>query len=167
MPVTLSGFRRRQLNGRPAFPRAATEDWSTPDYLYRQLHEEFSFDRDPCPLHSTADGLSSLFAEPWTGRRIFVNCPYGPEIGKWMSRAREADLAVFLVPARTDTRWFHEVCLPYAREIRFLRGRLKFGDAKTGAPFPSMVVIFSAANHDRRIEDPNRADGRENPDQQD
>jgi site-specific DNA-methyltransferase (adenine-specific) len=61
-----------------------------------------------------------------------------------MSRAREADLAFFLVPARTDTRWFHDLVLPHAKEIRFIRGRLYFGDGKGRAPFPSMVVIFES-----------------------
>jgi hypothetical protein len=55
---------------------------------------------------------------------------------------------VFLVPARTDTRWFHDVVLPNAREIRFLRGRLKFGDAENSAPFPSMIVVFKERRRD-------------------
>jgi site-specific DNA-methyltransferase (adenine-specific) len=59
-----------------------------------------------------------------------------------LDRWHEPELAVYLIPARTDTRWFHEICLPHAKEIRFLRGRLKFGDAKNCAPFPSMIVIF-------------------------
>jgi site-specific DNA-methyltransferase (adenine-specific) len=62
----------------------------------------------------------------------------------FLERAQEAEIAVFLIPARTDTRWFHEIVLPHAKEIRFLKGRLKFGGAKNSAPFPSMVVIFEA-----------------------
>lgn len=73
---------------------------------------------------------------------MFCNPPYGPGIGQFLSRAHEARLAVFLIPARTDTRWFHDIVIPKAREIRFLRGRLKFGGSKNNAPFPSMVVIF-------------------------
>jgi hypothetical protein len=57
-------------------------------------------------------------------------------------RAAEAEIAVYLIPARTDTRWFHDLVLPVASEVRFIKGRLKFGDAKTDAPFPSMLVIF-------------------------
>ena len=87
------------------------------------------------------DGLSPLFV-PWIGRRVFCNPPYGPGIAKWLERGLEADIAVFLIPARTDTRWFHDIVLPRAREIRFIKGRLKFGDAVNAAPFPSMVVVF-------------------------
>lgn len=78
------------------------------------------------------------------GRRVFCNPPYS-NIRPFLERAKEADVAVFLVPARTDTRWFHEIILPHAREIRFIKGRLKFGTATTGAPFPSMVVVFRRA----------------------
>jgi hypothetical protein len=71
----------------------------------------------------------------------------------WLERGLEAELAVFLIPARTDTRWFHEIVLAAAKEIRFIKGRLKFGDAKNSAPFPSMVVIFKTneteAKHER------------------
>jgi site-specific DNA-methyltransferase (adenine-specific) len=78
----------------------------------------------------------------WAGKRVFCNPPYGPEIRKWIERGFEAELAVYLVPARTDTRWFHDLVIPRAAEIRFIKGRLKFGDAENAAPFPSMLVIF-------------------------
>lgn len=61
---------------------------------------------------------------------------------KWLERGLEAEIAVFLIPARTDTKWFHDLVLPNAREIRFLKGRLKFGGATFNAPFPSMIVVF-------------------------
>ena len=121
--------------------RSLSPDWATPTGVYDALNREFQFDFDPCPLNGTADGLATLFT-PWTGKRIFCNPPYGPQIRKWLERAGEAAVAVFLIPARTDTAWFHELVLPRAKEIRFIRGRLKFGNAQTGAPFPSMVVIF-------------------------
>lgn len=77
---------------------------------------------------------------------MFCNPPYS-DIRPWLSKAREAALAVFLVPARTDTRWWHDLAMK-ADEIRFLRGRLKFGDAKNSAPFPSVLLIFrDAADH--------------------
>jgi hypothetical protein len=72
---------------------------------------------------------------------VFINPPYR-KIAPWLERAHEAEVAVFLIPARTDTRWFHSIVLPHAKEIRFIKGRLKFGGAKTGAPFPSMIVVF-------------------------
>ena len=115
--------------------------------VYEALDREFAFDLDPCPLDGSENGLARLF-KPWYGRRVFCNPPYGPNLWEWLARANEAQLAVFLIPARTDTRWFHELVLPFAKEIRFIRGRLKFGDSKNCAPFPSMVVVFDR-NHDQ------------------
>lgn len=120
---------------------SATDQWRTPVATYAALNDEFHFDFDPYPMGGTEDGLVQLFT-PWMGRRVFCNPPYGPGIAKWLERGLEADVAVFLIPARTDTRWFHDIVLPKAREIRFIRGRLKFGDAVNDAPFPSMVVVF-------------------------
>ena len=60
-------------------------------------------------------------------------------------------MAVFLVPARTDTKWFHEICLPFATEIRFIKGRLRFGDGKNPAPFPSMIVVFESSRAKREL----------------
>ena len=116
-------------------------EWPTPKAVYDQLNTEFAFDFDPCPLGGTQDGRSTLFTE-WRGKRVFCNPPYGPEIAKFLARAHEAEIAVYLIPARTDTRWFHDLVLPEAKEIRFVRGRLKFGEAQNSAPFPSMIVIF-------------------------
>lgn len=118
-----------------------SDRWATPKALCAALDKEFAFNFDPCPLDGTRDGLSPLFCR-WSGKRVFCNPPYGPQIGAWLTRALEADLAVFLLPARTDTRWFHDFVLPRASEIRFLRGRLRFNDHIGQAPFPSMVVVF-------------------------
>lgn len=120
---------------------SATDRWATPSDVYADLHREFSFDFDPCPLDGEVDGTAPLFVE-WTGKRVFCNPPYGPGIRPFLERAMEAELAVFLIPARTDTRWFHEIVLPHAKEIRFVKGRLKFGDSRSSAPFPSMIVVF-------------------------
>jgi hypothetical protein len=119
----------------------ASWEWPTPRLYYEKLNAEFAFDFDPCPLGGEVDGRARLL-NPWTGKRVFCNPPYGPEIRKFLECAPDARLAVFLVPARTDTRWFHELCLPFAKEIRFIKGRLRFGDGKYPAPFPSMLVIF-------------------------
>lgn len=116
-------------------------EWPTPRDFYEQLDAEFHFNFDPCPLGGNEDGRSTLFVS-WAEKRVFCNPPYGPEIPKFLKRWVEAELAVFLIPARTDTRWFHEICLPSAREIRFIKGRLRFGEGKHPAPFPSMVVVF-------------------------
>jgi site-specific DNA-methyltransferase (adenine-specific) len=120
---------------------AATDRWATPAAVYAGLNAEFNFDFDPCPRDGDVDGTAPLFVE-WAGRRVFCNPPYGPGIRPFLERGLEADVAVFLIPARTDTRWFHEIVLPHAKEIRFVKGRLKFGDAENDAPFPSMIVIF-------------------------
>src|SRR6185436_7925617 len=119
----------------------ATDRWSTPEETYKALDAEFRFDFDPCPLDGKQDGLATLFVS-WAGKRVFCNPPYGPGIRDWLIRGLEADVCVFLIPARTDTQWFHEIVLPQAREIRFIKGRLKFGGSKNSAPFPSMVVVF-------------------------
>ena len=120
---------------------AATEEWATPKEVYAELDREFGFTFDPCPLGGESDGTATLFCD-WRGQRVFCNPPYGPGIRPFLERAQEAEVAVYLIPARTDTRWFHDIVLPNAKEVRFVKGRLKFGDAKNSAPFPSMVVVF-------------------------
>ena len=80
------------------------------------------------------------------GYRVFCNPPYGRQIGKWVKKsfdeAQKRDtIVVMLIPARTDTKWFHDYI--YGKhEIRFIRGRLKFSNSKENAPFPSMIVIM-------------------------
>lgn len=130
--------------------KSESVDHPTPDWLYRKLDAEFGFTFDPCPLNGASSGeaLSESF-RLWTGERVFCNPPYGPEIAKWLRRAKEAVLAVYLIPARTDTKWFHDIVLPNASEIRFIKGRLKFGDAVNSAPFPSMLVIFKGPSSSR------------------
>ncbi len=129
---------------------SAKAEWETPQSLFDRLHTEFRFTLDVCALPSTAkcpnyytpedDGL----AQPWHGV-CWMNPPYGREIGEWMARAYIAPVwdgatVVCLVPARVDTRWWWD----FARhgEVRFLKGRLKFGGHKNSAPFPSAVVVF-------------------------
>lgn len=114
---------------------SASAHWSTPKALYDALHEEFRFTMDACPYGGSIESLM-----PWEGERVYCNPPYGRGIGNWLRRAREAEIAVYLLPARTDTRWWHDYVMK-ADEIRFLRGRLTFGDAEHPAPFPSCVVI--------------------------
>jgi len=125
-----------------------TVEWPTPKAVYDALDREFNFDFDLCPYGGTEDGLATLFCS-WKDKRVFVNPPYGKGMDKWLERGLDADLAVYLIPARTDTRWFHDIVLKNAVEIRFIKGRLKFGDATNSAPFPSMLVIFRG-NHARR-----------------
>ena len=129
-----------------------TNEWGTPQTLFDELDREFHFTLDPCSTHENAkcrkhytqedDGLS----QDWTGEVVFCNPPYGREIPKWVEKAATSQATtVMLIPARTDTRYFHDWIYGKA-EIRFLRGRVRFerepgvpGDA---APFPSMIVVF-------------------------
>lgn len=128
------------MNSKGLFSSASIH-WATPQEVYVELNEEFHFNDDPCPLHSLEDRLNT----EW-GTSVFMNPPYGRLITKWLKKAYEESLKgktiVCLLPARTDTRWWHDFVMK-AREIRFLRGRLKFGDSKNSAPFPSCIVIYS------------------------
>ena len=126
--------------------KSESVDHPTPKDLYEKLDREFGFDLDPCPLFGITSGIDGLMVS-WFGRRVFCNPPYGPNVDRWLARAMDAAIAVYLLPARTDTEWFHELVLPIAKEIRFIRGRLKFGDAENSAPFPSMIVVFESARH--------------------
>lgn len=131
---------------------SATDEWATPQGFFDELNEEFRFTLDPaaseenhkCETFFTKEqnGLN----RSWGSYTVFCNPPYGREIGKWVQKAWEEHTAhgntvVMLLPARTDTQWFHKYIYGKA-EIRFVRGRLKFGNATNSAPFPSMVVIF-------------------------
>lgn len=125
---------------------SASEHWATPKDLLVALDAEFRFDFDPCPLGAFRQAMFAVagtdgLALSWAGRRVYCNPPYGRGVGDWLAKAPEAVLAVFLLPARTDTRWWHEHALK-ATEIRFLRGRLRFGEAKNSAPFPSVLLIY-------------------------
>lgn len=129
-----------------------TDVWSTPRDFYATLDAEFNFTLDPCSDGTNAvcerfftpeqDGL----AQSWIGHRVFMNPPY-KECLAWMRKAYESSqegvLVICLIPVRTDTTWWHE----YAAkgEVRFIRGRLRFGNAKANAPFPSAVVVFRPA----------------------
>ena len=128
-----------------------TDEWATPRLFYEELNEEFNFTLDPCCTKENHkcekyytkedDGLT----KSWKNERVFMNPPYGKEIIKWVEKAysesKKGTLIVCLLPARTDTKWFHEFIYK-KHEIRFIKGRLKFNDGKQSAPFPSMLVIM-------------------------
>jgi site-specific DNA-methyltransferase (adenine-specific) len=125
-------------------------DWKTPKALYQALDAEFHFDFDPYPTKLIYDGL-----EIGWGSVNFANPPYGKEISRWIQKGYHEFLkgktVVFLLPSRTDTRWWHD-CIMHATEIRFIRGRLKFDDQKNPAPFPSAVAVFKPKKYGK----PNR-----------
>ena len=130
-----------------------TDLWSTPQEFYDKLHAEFGFTLDPCATdenHKTPKYFTSIdngLAQDWDREIVFMNPPYGREIGKWMDKASTAQggVVVCLVPSRTDTRWWHDNVIDKNAEVRFIKGRLKFGGHENSAPFPSAVVIFRAA----------------------
>ena len=117
----------------------------TPEGFYKQLDNEFHFDCDPCPLNPNPEQNGLVI--DW-GKFCFVNPPYGKAIRLWLEKAlkeiekKNSETIVFLLPANTDVKWFHEIVLPLAKEIRFIKGRLKFGEHNNTAPFANMVVVF-------------------------
>ena len=132
-------------------------NWETPQRLFDDLNREFHFTLDACATAQNAkcpryyNPEQNRLRQPWNGV-VWCNPPYGRKIGQWVRKAfaasSEGSTVVMLLPARTDTKWFHDWI--YNRsEIRFLKGRLKFGGAKNAAPFPSMIVIFRGVKEDR------------------
>jgi len=121
---------------------SSSPHWSTPKETYQDLNTEFHFTLDPCPLHADFDGLTI----PWLGS-VFVNPPYGRHITAWIKKgyesAQQGATVVMLIPSRTDTKWWHDYVM--LGEIRFIKGRLKFGNNTNPAPFPSAIVIFRGA----------------------
>lgn len=128
-----------------------TDQWETPQETFDELNREFHFNLDPCADNANhkcetyftkeEDGLT----QNWGGYKVFCNPPYGKELKKWVKKSyeeghKENTLVVMLIPARTDTTYFHDYILHRA-EIRFIKSRLHFG-GKDRAPFPSMIVIF-------------------------
>lgn len=129
-----------------------TNEWSTPQDFFDELDKEFNFTLDPCSTSENAkcakyftvedDGLK----QDWSNDVVFMNPPYGREIKHWIKKAYEEHIkgatVVCLIPSRTDTTYWHDYIFGKASDIRFLRGRLKFGDSKNSAPFPSAVIIY-------------------------
>ena len=136
----------------PPLYSCRTDDWPTPQAFFDQLNREFKFTLDPCASAENAkcrwfftredDGLK----QNWRSHRVFCNPPYGKTMRDWARKCYEASqggaLVALLAHARTDTRWFHDWVYGKADEIRFVRGRLKFGDGSQSAPFPSLIAIF-------------------------
>lgn len=126
-----------------------TDVWSTPQWLYDGLHKEFGFTLDPCSdgtnakCHKFYTPTENGLLRDWGTETVFMNPPYS-EVDTWMRKAygaaQEGATVACLVPARTDTDWWHKYAMK--GEIRFLRGRLYFGDGDGRAPFPSAIVVF-------------------------
>lgn len=133
---------------------SATNEWATPQDFYNILNKEFNFTLDPCATRQNAkcnkyftiddNGLE----QDWSNDIVFMNPPYGREIKNWVEKAYKESVkgavVVCLIPARTDTRYWHNWIFNKASEIRFVKGRLKFGGEKNSAPFPSAVIVFDS-----------------------
>lgn len=128
-----------------------SNEWDTPQDFYERLNKEFDFTLDPC-TNGTNSKCKKFYTEKedgllqsWEGETVFMNPPYGRAIGNWVQKAYEESkkgvTVVCLIPSRTDTKYWHEYIMK-ADEIRLVKGRLKFGDSKNSAPFPSAVIIF-------------------------
>lgn len=128
-------------------------DWETPQDLFDELNKEFGFTLDPCSTHENAkckkhytikeNGLRQC----WDGEVVFMNPPYGREISKWIQKAYEESYyatVVCLIPARTDTQYWHDYIFGKADDIRFLKGRVYFerGGKRGPSPFPSAVIVY-------------------------
>lgn len=134
---------------------SSSDEWSTPKEFVQLLEKRLGkFELDPCATEENAvcdrfyskeqNGLSL----DWKEKLIFVNPPYS-EVSKWVEKACEeyrkhGNTIAMLIPARTDTKWWHKYIMNNAYEINFIKGRLKFSNAKNCAPFPSVVIIFAA-----------------------
>lgn len=137
------------MNNKSMFT-SKTDMWETPQDFFDKLDAIFQFETDVCAIDNNAkcknyyspaiDGLK----QKWTGI-CWMNPPYGRDINKWIRKAyrsakKNGATVVCLVPARVDTRWWHDYCLK--EEVYFIKGRLKFGNSRNNAPFPSAVVVF-------------------------
>jgi len=146
-------YRRRKKHSKRAIFSSESDNWETPQPVFDDCNREFGpFDLDAAASadNRKVDRFYSLeqdsLTQEWSGR-VWLNPPYGRYVYQWIRKAylsaKSGALVVCLLPVRTDTRWFHDFVLPYG-EIRFFPGRLKFGNSRNSAPFPSMLVVFSA-----------------------
>ena len=127
-----------------------TDQWATPQNFFDKLNAQYNFELDVCAdktnhkVEKYYDEQTNGLIQPWAPYKCWMNPPYGRVIGQWMKKAYDESqlgaLVVCLVPARTDTKWWHDYAMRGG--VEFIRGRLKFGDSKNSAPFPSAIVVF-------------------------
>ena len=140
-------------------------EWNTPQSFYDKLDKKYNFTLDPCATKSSAK-CGQYFTEEnngllqsWSGHTVFMNPPYGRRISEWIAKAyiesrKPNTKVVCLLPARTDTRYWHKYCMK-ADFIYFIKGRLQFqnklSSETNSAPFPSAVVVFGGENINRAM----------------
>jgi phage N-6-adenine-methyltransferase len=143
------------------FRSSVDDTWTTPKSFFNKLNEEFDFGLDAAALQGSTlvpdnwygpdhpdpaarDALRIDWQHNSRGKPIWLNPPYGRGINAWVSKANDESkkgaTVVCLVPAQTDTNWWWDNCIHH--EVRFIKGRLKFGDGKNSAPFPSAVIVM-------------------------
>lgn len=139
--------------GKKALLSSASEEWETPQEFFDGLNTEFHFTLDPCATEENHK-CEKYFTRQQDGLKmdrgdcVFCNPPYGRKLKQWVAKCyheghKENTIVVMLIPARTDTKWFHDY-IQHRAEVRFIKGRLRFGGATENAPFPSMLVIYRA-----------------------
>lgn len=147
------------MRGQEVLFSSKSDEWTTPQDTFDRLNSEFDFNLDPCATESNhkCDNFYTLtdngLSHDWGGYTVFCNPPYS-DIAHWVKKCHDEGtkpntIVVMLIPARTDTRWFHDYVY-HRSEIRFIKGRLKFGKGKNSAPFPSMIVVFRGGNEIRK-----------------
>lgn len=153
--------------------KSGNKEWETPDSVFKPLEKEFNIVLDVCAndkntkCRTFLDKGVNSFTASWkdtlkglgdSDSACWMNPPYGRGIDRWIKKAHEEALkgvvTVALVPARTDTLWFHNY-IHNKQEVRFIKGRIKFVDASSSAPFPSMVVIFRPADAEIKLKKEN------------
>ena len=142
----------------PVMFSSQQSEWETPQELFEHLHKKYKF---------TVDAAASIFnaklprfwskennglAQNWEGERVWLNPPYGrgsQSCAPWVKKAALTKncFVMMLLPARTDTGWWHDYVQPYAKNVEFIRGRLRFEGGLYPAPFPSVLVIFNSTGH--------------------
>ncbi len=136
-----------------AMVSSKSNEWETPQGLFDELDREFHFTLDPCATDQNAKCVKFYtkhdngLKQSWANERIFMNPPYGGHTGKWIEKAwyesGNGAIVVCLIVSATDRSYWHDYIFPFASEIRWLRGRVTFGDAKSTAPFASAILVFN------------------------
>ena len=149
--IQARGRRRSGLRDMNVHFSSKTPEWETPQDFFDEIQKEFHLDQDVCASGENTKCVgfwskeNNGLIQNWKGMRCWMNPPYGRTIGDWVRKAAIGGgaIVVCLLPARTDTKYFHEYIYKNPKaEIRFIKGRLKFGDSKNSAPFPSCIAIF-------------------------
>lgn len=144
-----------------AMTSSKSNEWCTPKSLFDSLNKEFHFTLDAaasdenhkCDKYYTIHTNGLIHS--WKGETVFINPPYGGHVGKWVKKAYDESLdgatVVMLISSSTDRSYWHNYIFPYAKQIRFVRGRIRFSNHVSSAPFASAIVVFGNKEYDERF----------------